>query len=58
MQLGRSTGSAPRMWTANPCGCATPRCLNSRGGIECDLTVTRLAPDRYYIVTGTGFITP
>lgn len=31
--------------------------LNSRGGIECDLTVTRLAPDRYYIVTGTGFIT-
>ncbi len=31
--------------------------LNSRGGIECDLTVTRLASDRYYIVTGTGFIT-
>ncbi len=31
--------------------------LNSRGGIECDLTVTRLEEDRYYIVTGTGFIT-
>ena len=31
--------------------------LNSRGGIECDLTVTRLADDRYYIVTGTGFRT-
>ena len=31
--------------------------LNSRGGIECDLTVARLAPDRYYIVTGTGFRT-
>ncbi len=29
--------------------------LNPHGGIECDLTVTRLAPDRYYIVTGTGF---
>ncbi len=31
--------------------------LNSRGGIECDLTVSRLASDRFYIVTGTGFIT-
>ncbi len=31
--------------------------LNSRGGIECDLTVARLAADRYYIVTGTGFAT-
>ena len=29
--------------------------LNSRGGIECDLTVARLAEDRFYIVTGTGF---
>ena len=29
--------------------------LNSRGGIECDLTVARVADDRYYIVTGTGF---
>lgn len=31
--------------------------LNSRGGIECDLTVARLAPDLFYIVTGTGFRT-
>ncbi|MBS1270735.1 MAG: 4-methylaminobutanoate oxidase (formaldehyde-forming) [Gammaproteobacteria bacterium] len=31
--------------------------LNSRGGIECDLTVVRLAEDRYYLVTGTGFAT-
>ncbi|MEX0852664.1 MAG: FAD-dependent oxidoreductase [Bauldia sp.] len=31
--------------------------LNSRGGIECDLTVGRLAGDTYYIVTGTGFRT-
>ena len=29
--------------------------LNARGGIECDLTVARLAEDRFYIVTGTGF---
>jgi sarcosine dehydrogenase len=29
--------------------------LNSRGGIECDLTVSRLDDDRFYIVTGTGF---
>jgi 4-methylaminobutanoate oxidase (formaldehyde-forming) len=31
--------------------------LNERGGIECDLTVARLAEDRFYIVTGTGFAT-
>jgi sarcosine dehydrogenase len=31
--------------------------LNSRGGIECDLTVARLDEDRFYIVTGTGFRT-
>jgi sarcosine dehydrogenase len=31
--------------------------LNARGGIECDLTVTRLADDAFYIVTGTGFAT-
>jgi len=29
--------------------------LNSRGGIECDLTCARLASDLYYIVTGIGF---
>jgi glycine cleavage system T protein len=29
--------------------------LNGRGGIECDLTVTRRAEDRYLIVTGTAF---
>jgi 4-methylaminobutanoate oxidase (formaldehyde-forming) len=31
--------------------------LNSRGGIECDLTVGRIGADAYYIVTGTGFRT-
>jgi sarcosine dehydrogenase len=31
--------------------------LNARGGIECDLTVSRLSESEYYIVTGTGFAT-
>jgi 4-methylaminobutanoate oxidase (formaldehyde-forming) len=29
--------------------------LNSRGGIECDFTVTRRADDEFLIVTGTAF---
>jgi glycine cleavage system aminomethyltransferase T/glycine/D-amino acid oxidase-like deaminating enzyme len=29
--------------------------LNSRGGVECDFTITRLAEDRFRIVTGTAF---
>jgi 4-methylaminobutanoate oxidase (formaldehyde-forming) len=29
--------------------------LNQRGGVECDFTVTRLADDRFRIVTGTAF---
>jgi 4-methylaminobutanoate oxidase (formaldehyde-forming) len=28
--------------------------LNRRGGIECDLTITRIAPDRFFLVTGTA----
>lgn len=31
--------------------------LNTRGGIEADLTVARLGDDMFYIVTGTGFRT-
>lgn len=31
------------------------QCLNKRGGIECDFTVTRLAEDRFFIITGTAF---
>jgi len=31
--------------------------LNDRGGIECDLTVGRVADDEFYVVTGTGFRT-
>jgi 4-methylaminobutanoate oxidase (formaldehyde-forming) len=29
--------------------------LNSRGGIEADVTVTRLGEDDFYLVTGSGF---
>ena len=28
---------------------------NERGGIECDLTMTRTAPDTWYVVTGSAF---
>lgn len=31
--------------------------LNAHGGIECDLTIARVALDEFYIVTGTGFAT-
>jgi sarcosine dehydrogenase len=31
--------------------------LNGNGGIACDLSVTRLSRDRFFIVTGTGFRT-
>lgn len=31
--------------------------LNTRGGIEADLTVARLSDDHFYLVTGTGFRT-
>ncbi len=41
---------------AKPVGRLTyTQLLNSRGGIECDLTVARLAEDLFYVVTGTGF---
>ncbi|MEK6204190.1 MAG: FAD-dependent oxidoreductase, partial [Amylibacter sp.] len=31
--------------------------LNDRAGIECDLTLVRIAEDEFYIVTGTGYAT-
>jgi 4-methylaminobutanoate oxidase (formaldehyde-forming) len=31
------------------------QCLNSRGGIECDFTVTRLEEEKFLIITGTAF---
>ena len=43
---------------ARPVGSLTyTQMLNDRGGIECDLTVARLKPDEFYLVTGTGFAT-
>ncbi len=38
-------------------GAVYTQMLNPQGGIECDLTVTRIAADEYYLVTGTGFAT-
>jgi len=35
--------------------CIYTSMLNTRGGIECDFTVTRTAADRFLIVTGTAF---
>lgn len=41
---------------AKPPGAVTyTQLLNRKGGIECDLTITRLANDRFYVVTGTAF---
>ncbi|GJL82162.1 MAG: FAD-dependent oxidoreductase [marine bacterium B5-7] len=41
-----------------PAGCVTyTQMLNPKGGIECDLTLARIAQDQYYVVTGTGFAT-
>ena len=41
---------------AKPPGAVTyTQLLNHNGGIECDLTITRLAKDRFYVVTGTAF---
>jgi 4-methylaminobutanoate oxidase (formaldehyde-forming) len=43
---------------AKPSGRLTyTQLLNSRGGIEADLTVARLSEEKFYIVTGTGFRT-
>ncbi len=39
-----------------PVGAVTyTQLCNERGGIECDLTATRLDGDRYFVVTGTAF---
>jgi 4-methylaminobutanoate oxidase (formaldehyde-forming) len=41
--------------TRDPGSVVYTQLLNSRGGIECDLTVARIDAHCYYIVTGTGF---
>ncbi len=57
---GRDAGAALDWICANDVGKPPGRVtytqmLNSRGGIEADLTVARLAEDHFYLVTGTGF---
>ena len=59
---GRDSGAALQWICANqvarPVGSLVyTQMLDARGGIQCDLTVARLAADRWYIVTGTGFAT-
>jgi len=40
-----------------PIGSATyTQFLNTRGGVEADVTVTRIAQDKFWVVTGSGFI--
>lgn len=60
--VGRDAASALGWICANdverPPGSVTyTQLLNSRGGVECDLTVARIDEDTFYIVTGTGFAT-
>jgi 4-methylaminobutanoate oxidase (formaldehyde-forming) len=40
-----------------PAGSATyTQYLNTRGGVEADVTVTRIAEEKFWVVTGSGFI--
>ncbi|MDE2218930.1 MAG: FAD-dependent oxidoreductase [Gammaproteobacteria bacterium] len=60
--VGRDAGRALGWICANdvarpPGSLVYTQMLNAQGGIECDLTVARLAADRYYLVTGTGSAT-
>ena len=48
-------GSARTTSTGRSAASSTPSCSTARGGIEADLTVTRLAEDRFRVVTGTAF---
>lgn len=57
---GRHAGAVLQWICANDVARAPGRLtytqlLNSRAGIECDLTVARLEQNLFYIVTGTGF---
>lgn len=58
---GKGTLSFLQKMTDNqmdkPIGSTTyTQMLNEKGGIECDLTATRLAEEQFYLVTGTAFI--
>jgi 4-methylaminobutanoate oxidase (formaldehyde-forming) len=61
MVQGRDAEKALNWICANNVAVPTGRCvytqwLNERGRIEADLTVTRLAEDRYLVLTGDGTI--
>ncbi len=62
MMIGRDAELAMSWICANDVAKAPGRLiytqmLNRQGGIECDVTVTRLTDESYYIITGTGFAT-
>ena len=62
LMVGRDAEAALSWLCANdvakpPGALVYTQLLNEAGGIECDLTVARLAADRFYLVTGTGFAT-
>jgi len=59
---GRDAETALQRLCANDVGGPVGRVvytsmLNERGGVECDLTVTRMAEDRYFIVTAAAAAT-
>ncbi|MBX6320952.1 MAG: GcvT family protein [Rhodospirillaceae bacterium] len=62
LMVGRDAESALTWICANdvarpPGAVVYTQMLNRRGGIECDLTVSRIDAETFYIVTGTGFAT-
>jgi sarcosine dehydrogenase len=62
MVIGRDAEAALSWICANEVSGAPGRLtytqmLNARGGIEADLTVARLEERKFYITTGTGFVT-
>ena len=60
MLVGRDAEAALSWLCANeiaklPGSLIYTQMLNHHGGIECDLTVAVITPERFYMVTGTGF---
>ncbi len=58
--FGRGAFAALQKIAANDLDCPPGACVytqlcNEKGGIEADLTVMRLAKDRFYVVTGSQF---
>ncbi len=48
-------GLAANNLSSPPGRCVYTQLCNAKGGIEADLTIMKLAEDRFYIVTGSGF---